>query len=309
VSALHKLALTVDVEEWYHSGRWVDDQAARTLPHPFRPRGGAGPEDATGVVPSTRALLELLGRRGVRATFFVLGEVARRRPGLVAEIAAQGHEVACHGQHHVDMAVLGPRRLALELEASAERLRAITGRRPRGYRAPNLVYEPWATRILEDHGFAYDSSVCPSLPVAGKYRGWAKAPSHPYRPSYEDVAALGGARLVELPLPVFPVLRLAAGSGITTRILGLHWTLTALRRALCQGHTAYYLHPWELGPAPARHGPWLRRAIFHRRLGAWMTRSLGRIVDAFPGRFVTASEAAADCSEPRWAYQLAPPAA
>jgi hypothetical protein len=171
------------------------------------------------------------------------------------------------------------------------------------------VYEPWATRILEDHGFRYDSSVCPSRPMGGKYRGWAKAPPHPYRPSYEDVAALGGARLVELPLAAFPIVRLAAGSAITTRILGLQWTLIALRHALRRGHTAYYLHPWEIGPAPARGGPWLRRTVFQANVGAWMARALERIIDAFPGRFVRAADAAASCTAPDWAYRLAPLAA
>jgi hypothetical protein len=117
---------------------------------------------------------------------------------------------------------------------------------------------------------------------------------------------MGGARLVELPLPAFPILKLAAGSGITTRILGLHWTLIALRRALRAGSTAYYLHPWEIGPAPAREGPWLRRHIFQRHQGPWMLRALQRILDTFDGRFVTAREAAADCTAPEWAYQLSP---
>jgi peptidoglycan/xylan/chitin deacetylase (PgdA/CDA1 family) len=302
----HKLALTVDVEESYHSGRWVDERPARALP------GGAAPRDSqdsggpNGVAALTRRLLDLFERRAMRATFFVLGDVARRRPGLVAEIAARGHEIACHGQDHVDMTVLGPARFAAELERSARRLCAITGQRPIGYRAPNLVYEPWATRILEDHGFRYDSSVCPSRPMGGKYHGWAKAPSHPYRPSYDDVAALGGARLVELPLPAFPLIKLAAGSGITTRILGLQWTLIALRAALRRGDSVYYLHPWELGAAPAREGHWLRRTVFHANVGRWMAGALEHILDAFAGRLVTAAEAAASCTAPDWAYRLAP---
>ena len=302
----HKLALTVDVEEWHHSGRWVDGRTARALADSGASRERDARQDTASLVTLTRRLLDLFDRRGVRATFFVLGDVAARRPGLVAEIAERGHEIACHGQDHVDMTALGPVRFAAGLEGSARRLQAITGRRPVGYRAPNLVYEPWATRILEAHGFRYDSSVCPSRPIGGKYRGWAKAPSHPYRPSYEDVAAMGGARLVELPLPAFPVVKLAAGSAITTRILGLRWTMIALRHALRAGHTAYYLHPWEIGPVPEREGPWLRRQIFHRNMGGWMGGALARILDTFAGRFVTAAEAAAGCTAPDWAYRLGP---
>jgi peptidoglycan/xylan/chitin deacetylase (PgdA/CDA1 family) len=51
-----------------------------------------GPDPA-----ATPHVLELLEARGVRATFFMLGEQAARSPGLAAEVAAAGHEVAVHG--------------------------------------------------------------------------------------------------------------------------------------------------------------------------------------------------------------------
>ena len=31
-------------------------------------------------------------------------------------------------------------------------------------------------------------------------------------------------KLVELPIPSFPCLKIAAGSGVMTRVIGLHWT-------------------------------------------------------------------------------------
>ncbi len=47
-----------------------------------------------------RQVLELFARYDVRATFFTLGWVAERHPGLVRAISAAGHEVACHGYEH-----------------------------------------------------------------------------------------------------------------------------------------------------------------------------------------------------------------
>lgn len=309
--AAHRLVLTVDVEEWYHSGRWLNDQQAQALPDTDALRRKLyGSERPTGeVIGPTRTLLGLFERAGVRCTFFILGDVARFHPELVAEIAERGHEIACHGMHHVDMTVLGPERFAEQLAENAELLRGITGRKPIGYRGPNLVFAPWATRILEDQGFVYDSTVCVSRPLGGKYKGWAKAPLHPYRPSYADVAEMGGARLVELPLPSFPVLKLAAGSAITTRIFGLHWALTALRHARRRGTTSYYLHPWEISPMPRREGPWLKSLVFQRHTGTWMLRALERIMALFPGRIVTGREAAATCTAPDWAYALSAEAA
>src|SRR2546423_15675289 len=49
---------------------------------------------------NTERLLALLAERQVRGTFFVLGWVAGRSPGLVRRIAQDGHEIACHGFSH-----------------------------------------------------------------------------------------------------------------------------------------------------------------------------------------------------------------
>jgi hypothetical protein len=168
----------------------------------------------------------------------------------------------------------------------------LTGQRPRGYRAPNLVYEPWATEILERQGYLYDTTVCVSRPLGGKYRGWHRAPLHPYHPSHEAVGRAGGASLVELPLPPFPVLRISAGSGILTRIVGFHWTMIALRTAIRTGDTGFYFHPWEIGGRPPAEGHWLRNAIFLRRTGRWMLEAVERILTTFEGRVVTAERAA-----------------
>jgi peptidoglycan-N-acetylglucosamine deacetylase len=289
-----RLVLSIDLDEWYHSLRWLDGEQAVSLPD----RGAQltrlyGRDQPIGeVVAPTRRLLELFARRRVRATFFVLGEMATWYPDLIREIAAGGHEIASHGLHHVDMSVLGRERFAADLVEARAILRGVTGRQPIGYRAPNLVFEPWATAVLESQGFVYDSSVCASRSIGGKYKGWSAAPVHPYRPSYDNVAAAGSASLVELPLPAFPLLRLSAGSGILTRILGYHWSATALAYTLRGGDTGYYLHPWEVAPRPPVHGSLVKAAIFYRRTGDWMLRAVDRLIARFAGRVITASEAA-----------------
>ncbi len=52
------------------------------------------------VLENTERILELLGRLRQRATFFILGKVARRRPEIVQIIHDQNHEIACHGFQH-----------------------------------------------------------------------------------------------------------------------------------------------------------------------------------------------------------------
>jgi peptidoglycan/xylan/chitin deacetylase (PgdA/CDA1 family) len=289
----HALVLSIDLDEWYHSRRWIDGEQVRAVPDTralFQQIYGADRPSGEIIAP-TRALLDLFDRHGVRITFFVLGEVAEWYPDLVREIAARGHEIGCHGQHHVDMTVLGPELFAAQLDRAIEVLETLTGHRPIGYRAPNLVYEPWATRVLESRGFVYDSTVCVSRPIGGKYRGWASAPHHPYHPSYEAIGAPGNARLVELPLPSFPVIRLSAGSGILTRVLGFHWTMTSLRYRIRTGATGFYFHPWEVARRPSAAGG-LKQRLFYRRTGPWMMAAVERILEQFKGRTVTAGGAA-----------------
>ena len=290
----HGLGLSVDLDEWFHSRRWVDGTQSHAVPDTtalFR-RLYNSDRPAGEVVAPTRALLDLFDRHRVRVTFFILGEVAEWYPDLVREVADRGHEIASHGQRHVDITVLGEDRFARDLDASIATLERLTGQRPTGYRAPNLVYAPWATRVLESRGFVYDATVCVSRPIGGKYRGWSQAPIHPYHPSYDDVAKPGDAKLVELPLPPFPGLRLAAASGIITRIFGFHWTSIALRTASRTGSTMYYFHPWEVGPRPRTDGSRVRNAVFLRRTGPWMMRAVDRILTQHRGGVLTARECA-----------------
>ncbi|MEX2288083.1 MAG: polysaccharide deacetylase family protein [Planctomycetaceae bacterium] len=290
-----RLALSVDLEEWYHSGRWVDGASIRPVPDMqqlFRKLYGSD-RPAGEIIAPTRTLLDLFDRHGVKATFFVLGEVAQYYPHLVREVADRGHEIACHGMHHVDMSILDPGEFASQLDRSIELIERAAGVRPRGYRAPNLIYEPWATRILEARGFAYDATVCASRPLGGKYQGWANAPSHPYHPSYDAIGTPGDARLVEVPLPSFPVLRFNGGSSIMTRVVGYSWTYHTLRHSIKTGDTSYYLHPWEIGPRPNRPAPSWKSRLFLRRTGPWFSNALERILRAFSGRIVTVGEVAA----------------
>jgi peptidoglycan/xylan/chitin deacetylase (PgdA/CDA1 family) len=290
----YKLVVSVYLDEWFHSRRWTEGVQTRSIPDTKALcRAVYGTDRPAGdLIPPTKALLSLFRRHRVRCTFFVLGEVAEWYPDLVREIADGGHEIGCHGLHHVDMTVLGPDEFSAHLERAIAVLIDITGQRPVGYRAPNLVYEPWATRVLEQRGFVYDTTVCVSRPVGGKYRGWARASHHPYHPSYEDIAKPGTARLVELPLPSFPVIKLSAGSGIFTRVLGFHWTFTTLRYRIRTGDTGFYFHPWEVAPIPQAAGRGWRQSVFYRHTGQWMLDAVDRILAHFSGRVVTGRQAA-----------------
>ena len=85
---------------------------------------------------STPRFLSLLDRRGVRATFFMLGSLAAREPRLAAEVAAAGHEIAVHGWEHRYMTVRGPRAIRDDLRRALGTIAETTGTAPRFFRPP-----------------------------------------------------------------------------------------------------------------------------------------------------------------------------
>jgi peptidoglycan/xylan/chitin deacetylase (PgdA/CDA1 family)/uncharacterized membrane protein YbhN (UPF0104 family) len=100
----------------------------------------------------TPAVLAALEDAGVRATFFVLGAAAERRPDLVREIARRGHEVALHGHTHARLAFAGPRTVAAEIDRGSEAVRSAGVEPARWFRAPHGWKGPFLGPALRERG-------------------------------------------------------------------------------------------------------------------------------------------------------------
>lgn len=101
----------------------------------------------------TPAVLDLLARQGVRATFFVVGARAEAHPELVRRMAAEGHVVGNHSYTHswrFPLRSLG--RTVEELRRTGEVLHRITGRQPRLFRPPFGVTNPTIARAVRRLG-------------------------------------------------------------------------------------------------------------------------------------------------------------
>ena len=97
----------------------------------------------------TPRVLDILDRYGAHATFFCIGEVARRHPQCVEAIVAQGHAVENHSQRHRhNFSLLGPRALQREIEAAQQTLGEISGMRPLFFRAPAGLRNPFLEPVL-----------------------------------------------------------------------------------------------------------------------------------------------------------------
>jgi polysaccharide deacetylase family protein (PEP-CTERM system associated) len=232
-------ALTFDVEEYFH---------AEAFAGVVRP--DEWPSLESRVVGSTERLLDVLGEAKTTATFFVLGWVAERHPGLVRAIRAQGHEIACHGYGHQMITRLSRGQFAEDLRRARGTIEDAAGAEVIGYRAPtfSVVRETlWSLEILAEAGFRYDSSI---FPIVHDRYGIPDALRFPH------LLPAGAGRLIaEFPLSTvgsgrwrFPV----AGGGYF-RLLPYpvtRWAVDRLNRAAQPA--IVYLHPWEIDPEQPR---------------------------------------------------------
>jgi peptidoglycan/xylan/chitin deacetylase (PgdA/CDA1 family) len=90
----------------------------------------------------TPAILDVLARAGARATFFVVGEQVRRRPGLLVEIEAAGHLVALHGYRHRLQFRLRAQDLEDDLIRGIAAIEDALGHGPVWHRPPYGIYSP-----------------------------------------------------------------------------------------------------------------------------------------------------------------------
>ena len=262
-------AMTVDVEDYFHVSA-LAGSIARDRWDSMEYRAEA----------STGRLLELFADRGIHATFFVLGWVAERSPGLVRRIAAAGHEVACHGESHELVYRQAPTVFRQETLRSKARLEDLVGSPVRGYRAASysITRESlWALDVILDAGFAYDSSV---FPIRHDVYGLSEAPLRPAR-----IKAPSGRTLVEFPLSVAEVLglRLPVAGGGYFRLFPYAVTRAGLRHVNRSARSpfVFYLHPWEVDPGQPRiAAPFKSRFRHYTNLDVCETR-LVRLLSEF----------------------------
>jgi len=171
---------------------------------------------------------ELLDRKSVPGTFFVVGEDLDDGPSAmaIAELFRLGHELGSHGfTGDRDLARKPPAAARFEIERGAAAIERLVGRKPAGFRAAGATLSADLLGVLEDEGFLYDASVHPS-PALWLHRamrrrihraetgerpnapGLLLAPREPYRPSHRDPYRRGSSKLVELPVATVPVSRL-----------------------------------------------------------------------------------------------------
>lgn len=223
-------AMTVDVEDYFHVSAFD---------------GVIKPEDWSSCKPTvdynTRRLLDLFAQYDTKATFFILGWVAKEFPELIKAIAEAGHEVASHGTNHRRASTQTREQLKEDISTSLDLLEQASGKKVIGYRAPSFSIgksNEWAFELLAELGLKYSSST---YPIEHDLYGTPDWPRFKY---WRDEG------LWEIPIPTIRKngRNIGIGGGGYFRLYPYFLSKKRINTFLQQEQKPYsfYFHPWEI---------------------------------------------------------------
>ncbi len=229
-------ALTIDVEDYFQVSALA----------PYIPRAQWEQRECR-VERNVQRILALLAAQDVKATFFTLGWIGERYPGLVREIVAAGHELASHGYGHERASDLDREAFREDVLRAKGVLEDVGGVAVKGYRAPSFSIghgNLWALETLAHTGHRYSSSI---YPIAHDHYGMPDAPRFAYRTD---------CGLLEVPVTTLRVAgrNLPASGGGWFRLLPYALTRAMIGRVnRAERESAiFYFHPWEIDPGQPR---------------------------------------------------------
>jgi polysaccharide deacetylase family protein (PEP-CTERM system associated) len=229
-----QIIITVDLEDWFQ----VSNLRSFT-------KGKNWEEFPLRVKTGTEVLLSLFSKYNVKATFFVLGWIAKQLPSLINDIAAQGHEIASHGISHKSINELSHEQLVSELSQSKKLLEEITGKQIYGFRAPNFSINKLLIQELKNCGYIYDSSY--NNFSFNKRYGLLEGDWLPEADSF----LRNSNGLIELPISNMNIKKfpIPMGGGAYFRLWPTFIFEKAVSRILLtNNYYLFYCHPWEFDP-------------------------------------------------------------
>lgn len=234
------ILITIDVEDWFQVENlrpWFPAHKWET--QPFRAEH------------NTNRLLDLFDSFNypVKATFFVLGWIAKRYPNLVRQIQSRGHEVASHGHDHLLNYQMDKIALQNDLKTSKVIIEDIIGAPVLGYRAPNFSISQEILPTIAAAGYAYDSSYN-SFQRHGRY-GTIDTDGG----QHHGIAFEADNNLLEVPISNLQLWGQTVpwGGGGYFRLMPYILFRWGIKNILKQKTTyVMYLHPWEIDPDQPR---------------------------------------------------------
>lgn len=235
---IRKNAMTVDVEDYF--------QVSAFEPYIAKEKWDTLPQR---VEKNTHQILDIFEDSGIKATFFTLGWVAERYPGLIRRIIQGGHELASHGYEHIRVTEQTPDEFRIDVSRTKKILEDMSGHEIKGYRAASYsigAKNLWALNVLQEEGFKYSSSI---YPVKHDLYGMPDAPRFIYEP-------IENQDFKEIPITTvrFANKNLPCGGGGFFRFYPYAFSKWAFNRVNNHEDQSgiFYFHPWEIDPEQPR---------------------------------------------------------
>lgn len=175
-------------------------------------------------------VLEFLEKRGLKITFFVVGQDAALQinQSAIKSIADAGHEIGNHSFNHEPwLHLYSEQQIEAELSKTEEQLERVTGQKTIGFRGPGYSLSLSVLRVLTRRGYRYDASTLPTFlgPLARAYYfmttklspeekenrkllfGQLRDGLRPLRPYRWDIDGLN-EKLLEIPVTTMPLFKI-----------------------------------------------------------------------------------------------------
>lgn len=157
--------LTFDVEEWFHL---LDNDSTRSEEQwkSFEVR----------IHENIDRIFRILEDTDTKATFFIIGWIAKTYPEVVKRIAEK-YEIGSHTMNHQLVWQQTPKDFREDVDSSIKLLQDLTGKPIKYFRAPGFSIresEAWAFEILHDLGIEVDCSVFPAHHAHGGMPSYGK---------------------------------------------------------------------------------------------------------------------------------------
>jgi len=178
--------LTFDIEDWFHIlHKYPDDILDRWENYEVRIHNGMD------------RIFKVLLDNDIKATFFVLGYIARKHPEIIKKIHTLGFEVAAHSDMHKVAYLQSRAEFKEDLSNCIYSIEDIIAEKVVSYRAPGFSIKQqniWAFEVLKELGIEYDSSIFPAVREDGGFENFSEN-----RPS---IVQYNGTSIKEFPMSV-----------------------------------------------------------------------------------------------------------
>ena len=235
--------LTFDIEDWFHIlHKYPDDILDKWDNYDVR------------IHNSMDKIFQALSNHDVKATFFVVGYIARKHPEIIKRIHELGYEVAAHSDMHKVAYFQDRSKFKQDLSKCMNSIQDITGEKVISYRAPGfsiIKQNVWAFEVLNELGIEYDASIFPAQREDGGFDDFSE--------STPLIVKYNGVSMKEFPMSTdaFMGKKFVATGGGYFRFFP-YWMIKKL--VTNADYTMTYFHPRDFDPKqPILEGLSLKR--------------------------------------------------